>query len=134
MWHPSRTEECCNFLGCALAGATVGVTFWLRRQVTSLMTEKLTIPAYAASALNHKNARVPKRIAVVVWFCLTDVVWTLYSQVTDAITIHQVFGSGEKVYAYLLLAVLLLPFLCIFLLVAIISIWHCLSGQQCGAC
>ena len=101
--------------GTTLVGATVSVTFWLRRQVASPMTKKLAIPAYASSALNHKNARVTKRIVVIVWFCLTDVVWTMYSQVTDAITIHQVFGSGQLLYAYLLLAVLLLPFLCIFL-------------------
>ncbi|KAL3145780.1 hypothetical protein ABBQ38_015158 [Trebouxia sp. C0009 RCD-2024] len=122
--------------GATLVGATVGVTFWLRRQVTSPMSKKLTILAYASSAVNHNKARVPKRIAVMIWFCLTDVVWTLYSQVTDAITIHQVFGSGQLRYAYLLLAILLLPFLCVFFLVAIISVRHCRSskcGQQSGS-
>ncbi|KAL3131869.1 hypothetical protein ABBQ38_007579 [Trebouxia sp. C0009 RCD-2024] len=121
--------------GATLVGATVGVTFWLRLRVTLPIKKKLTILAYASSAANHKNARVPKRIAAITWFCLTDVVWTLYSQVTDAITIHQVFGSGQLLYAYLLLAILLLPFLCVFFLVAIISVRHCLSstcGQQCA--
>ncbi|KAL3145840.1 hypothetical protein ABBQ38_015212 [Trebouxia sp. C0009 RCD-2024] len=122
-----------GIFGAIFVAATVGVTFWLRRQVTSPMNKKLTILAYASSAMNHRKARVPKRIAALVWFCLTDVVWTLYSQVTDAITIHQVFGSGQLLYAYLLLAILLLPFLCVFFLVAIISVRHCHSsvcGQQ----
>ncbi|KAL3161106.1 hypothetical protein ABBQ38_009487 [Trebouxia sp. C0009 RCD-2024] len=117
--------------GATLFGAAVGVFFWLRRQVTSPMNQKLTILSYASSAVNHKKARVPKRIAAIVWFCLTDVIWTLYSQVTDAITIHQVFGSGVLRYAYLLLAILLLPFLCVFFMVAIISIRHSLSSK-CG--
>ncbi|KAL3148709.1 hypothetical protein ABBQ38_014122 [Trebouxia sp. C0009 RCD-2024] len=119
--------------GATFVGAIAGITLWLRRQVTSPMNKKFTILAYASSAVNHKKARVPKRIAAILWFCLTDIVWTLYSQVTDAITIHQVFGSGQMLYAYLLLAILLLPFLCIFFMVAIISIRHCLSstfGQQ----
>ncbi|KAL3145938.1 hypothetical protein ABBQ38_015298 [Trebouxia sp. C0009 RCD-2024] len=124
-----------GIFGAIFAGATVGITFWLRRQVTLPVNKKLTILAYASSAVNHKKARVPKRIAAVTWFCLTDVLWTLYSQVTDAITIHQVFGSGQLRYAYLLLAILLLPFLCIFFLVAIISVRHCLAstyGQKCA--
>ncbi|KAL3158542.1 hypothetical protein ABBQ38_010763 [Trebouxia sp. C0009 RCD-2024] len=122
--------------GAILVGAIVGVVLWLRRQVTSPVNKKLTILAYASSAVNHKKIRVPKRIAAMIWFCLTDVVWTLYSQVTDAITIHQVFGAGQLLYAYLLLAILLLPFLCVFFLVAIISVRHCLSltcGQQYAA-
>ncbi|KAL3136330.1 hypothetical protein ABBQ38_005594 [Trebouxia sp. C0009 RCD-2024] len=121
--------------GATLVGASVGVTLWLRRQVTSPTKSnyKLTILAYASSAVDHKRARVPKRIAAITWFCLTDVGWTLYSQVTDAITIHQVFDSGQLRYAYLLLAILLLPFLCVLCMVAIVSIRHCLSsmcGQQ----
>lgn len=122
-----------GMFGAIFVGAIVGATFWLRRQVTLPMKKKLTILAYASSAVNHKKARVPKRLAAIIWFCLTDVVWTLYSQVTDAITIHQVFGAGQLLYAYLLLAILLLPFLCVFFMVAVVSIKHCLSsscGQQ----
>lgn len=49
---------------------------------------------------------------------MSDVVWFVYSQVTDAITIHQVFQSGRKEYAFPLLAILVLPFLLVYVLVA----------------
>ena len=59
------------------------------------------------------------------WFLVSDVGWTIYDQVTDAITIHQVFSSGQVVYAYILLAILLVPFAVMFILVVKFSIKKC---------
>lgn len=111
-----------------LIGAVIGVNLWLRRQIRMPVSRKLAmLTSAASSALNHKRAQLPKKLSAMTWFFCTDVVWTLYSQVTDAITIHQVFSSGQLLYAYLLLGILLLPFLCIFMLVARLSVKHCQS-------
>lgn len=58
-------------------------------------------------------------------FLLLDVVYFLYSQITDIITIHQLFGSGQLRCAYLLLIVLLLPFAFMLVPVANITIRVC---------
>ena len=65
------------------------------------------------------------------WFLVSDVGWTILDQVTDAITIHQVFSSGQPVYAYILLAILLVPFAITFILVVILSIRRC-QGMVAG--
>lgn len=59
------------------------------------------------------------------WFLVSDVGWTIYSVVTDAITIHQVFSSGQVGYAFTLLVILLLPFAVMFILVVPVSIRWC---------
>ena len=66
------------------------------------------------------------------WYLAFDVVWNIYSQVSDAITIHQVFGSGQLSYAYALLAILLLPYGFMYLLVVRTSVICCQSkiGNQ----
>lgn len=55
-------------------------------------------------------------------FLLSDVVWSVYSVVTDAITIRQVLESGQLVFAYILLAILMLPFASMFLLTVRVSL------------
>ena len=68
---------------------------------------------------------VDRQVANRVWFLVSDVGWTMYDQVTDAITIHQVLSSGQSLYAYSLLAVLLIPFAIMFILVVRVSIISC---------
>lgn len=119
--------------GAMLACTIVGSQVYLRRKPRDSFAGRLTvIKAAATSALDHKKVQMPKRIAIKVWFFASDIVWYLYSQVTDGITIHQVFSSGQLKYAYLLLAILLLPFVCIFLLVARVSVKHRLSRVDRG--
>ena len=78
-----------------------------------------------STVLRHDKLHVAKQIAYRVWFLVSDVGWTIYSQVTDAITIHQVFNSGKLHYAYILLAILLIPFAFMFILVVKVSIKWC---------
>ena len=73
----------------------------------------------------HDKLHFVKLVGNCVWFFISDVFWTYYSQVTDAITIHQVFSSNRVDYAIGLLVILLLPFLIMFLLIARISIKRC---------
>lgn len=114
--------------GAMLACTIIGSKVYLLRKLKDPSAGKLTmIRAAAASALDHKKVHMPRRIAIKMWLFASDIVCFLYSQVTDGITIHQVFSSGQMKYAYLLLAILLLPFACIFLLVARVSVKHCLS-------
>ena len=65
------------------------------------------------------------------WFLLSDIGWTMYSLVTDAITIHQVVASGQLVYAYISLAILMFPFVSMFVLVVRISILRCEEQAGC---
>ena len=73
-----------------------------------------------ASSAVHCGRKAANRM----WFLVSDVGWTIYDQVTDAITIHHVFSSG-KVYAYILLAILLVPFAIMFILVVKVSVTRC---------
>ena len=80
-----------------------------------------------STVLSHVKLSFGRRVANRVWFLVSDVGWTIYDQVTDAITIHQVFSSGQLVYAYILLAILLVPFAITFILVVTVSIRRCQS-------
>lgn len=66
-------------------------------------------------AMSHMH--ILKGIAIKVLFLASDVLWFIYSQVTDAVTIHQVFQSGQLRFAWILLAILVLPSAVMFLLV-----------------
>lgn len=119
--------------GATLACTIVGCKVYLLRKPKDPSPGKLTvIRAAASSALDHKKVQMPRDIAIIVWIFASDIVWYIYSQVTDGITIHQVFSSGQLKYAYWLLAILLLPSACIFLLVARVSVKHRLSRVDRG--
>ena len=84
--------------------------------------------------LNHSKLHCMRQLLERAWFFASDVMYFAYSQVTDAITIHQVFDSGQFQYAYLLLGILLIPFVFMFLLVVRVSVaasreWIC--GKSC---
>ena len=85
-----------------------------------------------STVLTHDKVRLGRRVAKSVWFLVSDVGWTIYSQVTDAITIHQVVASKQLVYAYILLAILLVPFAFMFILVLGVSIKRCQEKIGCG--
>lgn len=78
-----------------------------------------------STVLRHERLRVGRQLADRVCFLVSDVACTTYSQVTDAITIHQVISSRQLVYAYLLLAILLVPFAVMFILVVRLSSKRC---------
>lgn len=80
-----------------------------------------------STILKHKRRRVGRQLADCVWFLVSDVAWTiyLYSQVTDAITCHQVISARQLVYAYILFAILLVPFAVTFILVVRHSTKRC---------
>lgn len=81
------------------------------------------------SVLSYHRKRFQgiKRVAANVWVFLSDVLWFIYSQVTDVVTIKQVFDSDHQGYAFSLLSILLLPYLLIGMLVARLCIKYCLS-------
>lgn len=119
--------------GAALLVTAVSLKLWLIRRNSSsskfaagTMTILHSVRSAVDAGLNHKSAQLPKRIARKLWFLVSDVVWFLYSQATDAITIHQVFRSDAPRYAWLLLGILLLPFVFIWLLTARVSVKQCL--------
>ena len=85
-----------------------------------------------STVLQHDKLSIGRQVANRGWFLVSDVGWTIYSQVTDAITIHQVFSSGHSSYAYILLAILLVPFAIIFILVVKVSIARCQEKVGCG--
>ena len=85
-----------------------------------------------STVLRHEKLSCSRQMADRGWFLVSDVGWTIYSQVTDAITIHQVFSSGQKRYAYILLAVLLVPFAVMFILVVRVSIKRCQEKVGCN--
>lgn len=75
------------------------------------------------AVLSSHKVNFARRVATRVWFFVSDIVYSVYSIVTDAITIHQVFSSGQLRYAYLLLGILLLP--TVFMLVAAARLAGC---------
>ena len=85
-----------------------------------------------STVLRHDKLSCGRQMAHRGWFLVSDVGWTIYDQVTDAITIHQVFSSGHSIYAYILLAILLVPFAIMFILVVRVSIIRCQEKVGCG--
>ena len=85
-----------------------------------------------STVLRHHKLSFSRQVADRGWFLVSDVGWTIYSQVTDAITIHQVFSSGHSVYAYILLAILLVPFATMFILVVRVSVPTCREKVGCS--
>lgn len=75
--------------------------------------------------LMHNRVSFLKQVANRLWFFLSDILWSIYSQVTDAITISQVYKSGHVHYGHSLLALLLIPFAIMFVLTARVSIKLC---------
>lgn len=61
------------------------------------------------AVLNSGKFNVARQVTKRVWFFLSDGVYSVHSQVTDIITIHQVFASEQVHFAYFLLAITLLP-------------------------
>ena len=78
-----------------------------------------------STVLAHDRLHCGRQLVHRVWFLVSDVGWLIYPQVAVGITTHQVFSSGKLSYAYLLLAILLVPFAFMFILVARISIKRC---------
>jgi len=99
-----------------LVGTIIGVQVWLRRKQKNSPWLLTTISA----TIKNSKFRLPKRVLAILWFLVSDVAWYIYSQVSDVATIHQVFRSGQLQYAYPLLALLLLPFILVWSLVAVL--------------
>lgn len=115
-----------------LLATIIGVQVWLQRKDRLARPRGFTV---LTSMLHNQKIQLSKRVATSIWVFLSDVAWFIYSQVTDIITIHQVFGSGHKGYAFTLLAILLLPYVLIFLLVVRVCAKHSQSKvhDACGA-
>ena len=105
----------------------VCIKIWQRRQQGSVAVGVWSKPTVVTTSFMQKmpHTQILKVIAERIWFVASDVLWSIYSQVTDAVTIHQVFQSGQLVYAYVLMAILLLPFVFMFLLVVRMSVMVC---------
>lgn len=78
-----------------------------------------------STILMHDKVHFVRRAVNRIWFFVSDVFWTYYSQVTDAITIHQVFSSSRLDYARGLIAIFLLPYAIMFILFARVSVKKC---------
>ena len=103
-----------------------GAYFWQRRKFKPGPQRGCFSSHWKISTvLNHNRLQCSRQVANRVWFFISDVGWTIYSQVTDALTIHQVFSSRQAMYAYILLAILLLPFAVMFTLIVRVSIKRC---------
>lgn len=100
-----------------------GVVVWQRRKPKP--AGALLSQWKISTVIMHDRVSLVKQVANRVWFLISDIGWTIYSQVTDAITIHQVFSSGQLRYAYILLSILSIPFAVMFILVARVSIKVC---------
>lgn len=107
-----------------LMATLVCICLWQRRKLKP-KTGGLFSRWRLSTVLWHDKLSFGRRMANRVWFLVSDVGWTLYDQVTDAITIHQVFSSGQMVYAYVLLVILLVPFAVMFILIVIFIIKRC---------
>lgn len=75
--------------------------------------------------LMHNRVSFVKRVADRMWFFVSDIGWTIYSLVSDAVTIHQVYKSGQVHYGHILLIILLVPFAIMFILIARVSVKLC---------
>ncbi|KAL3133112.1 hypothetical protein ABBQ38_007011 [Trebouxia sp. C0009 RCD-2024] len=100
-----------------------GIVVWQRRKPRP--TGALLSQWKISTIIMHGRLSLVKQVANRVWFLVSDIGWTIYSQVTDAVTIHQVFSSGQLRYAYILLSILLIPFAIMFILIARVSIKVC---------
>lgn len=107
-----------------ILGTITGVHLRLRHKKDFSIPRFLTRLTLLSSIQGNQKVQLSKVVATAMWVFLTDVVWFVYSQVTDIITIHQVFSSGQRRYAFILLAILLLPFLLVMLLVARVCVKH----------
>lgn len=106
--------------------ATVIFVFWWQKRKPKPGAHAAWLRGWRISTvLSHDKVHFGRRVATCVWFLVSDVGWTIYSQVTDAITIHQVVASKQLRYAYILLAILLVPFAVMFILVVRVSITMC---------
>jgi len=94
----------------------VCVCLWTKRK-QNLTAGVLAKLGSFKKQFDHRKLHVSKEVADKLWFVASDVAYTIYSVVTDAITIHQVFQSGQSKYAILLLCVLLLPFAVMYIIV-----------------
>ena len=130
--HAARNVGLLWGIFAALLLATlVCVSFWQKRKQSSSTPGMFTRLSVIPTLLKHSKLQGVRRIADRVWFLASDVIWFVYSQVTDAVTIHQVFQSGQLHYAYILLAILLVPFAFMFLLVVRVSIKICKERIRC---
>ena len=108
-----------------LFAALVCICLWQSRKLKPKPAGGLFSGGRVSTVLGHAKLPFGRRVANRFWFLVSDVGWTIYGQVTDAITIHQVFSSGQLVYAYILLAILLVPFAIMFILVVKFSVKRC---------
>lgn len=108
----------------------VGVHLWLRRKQSGASNGLFSKLGKVTAWLHNDKLHVPKQVASRLQYLLFDVVYFVYSQVTDIITIHQVFASRQLRYAYTLLGFLLLPYIFMLLLVAKANIRVCRSGMK----
>ena len=111
-----------SIFSAGLLVTLIGIVMWQRHKASSQggMFSQWGISTVIIHA--HNRLGCMKRAANWLWFFVSDVGWTIYSLVTDAIMIHQVYTSGQVRYAHLLLAILLVPFALRFILIARISI------------
>ena len=111
----------------------VSIKLWHKRKHASRSDGALSKLSGVKSIFMHTipHVQVVTRLVEMLCFFAVDVLWSIYSQVTDALTIHQVFQSGQLTYAYILLAILLLPFAFMFLFVVRASVKVCLGRMVC---
>ena len=114
-----------GIFGALLLVTIMCICFWQRRKRQPETLAGWLRHLLVSTILRHDKVRFCRQVANRVWFLVSDVGWTIYSQVTDSITIHQVVASTQLVYAYILLAILLLPFAFMFIMVVRISIRRC---------
>ena len=114
-----------GIFAAVLVATLICISLWQRRKPTPGPQGAFSSDWGISTILRHDKLHFARQVAYRVWFLVSDVGWTIYSQVTDAITIHQVFTSGKLHYAYILLAILLIPFAFMFILVVKVSIKWC---------
>ena len=121
--HAARNTALLWGLFAALLLAMLGcICLWQRRKPNPEPQGGLLSRWRINTILQHDKLSFGRQVANCVWFLISDVGWTIYDQVTDVITIHQVFSSGQTVYAYILLGILLVPFATMLILVVRVSI------------
>ena len=124
--HAARNTALLWSIFAALLLATlVCICLWQRRKPKPGPQGGLFGRWRVSTVLRHDTLSCGRQVVNRVWFLISDVGWTIYDQVTDAITIHQVFSSGHVVYAYVLLAILLIPFAVMFVLIVRVSMRRC---------
>ena len=96
----------------------ISLRVYLKRSGVLTSAGAFTVLRVVHSFTEHKHVQRYKPMVAKCVFFFSDILWYIYSQVTDAISIHQVFSSKQPHYGFLLLALLLLPFLVMFLIVA----------------